>query len=269
MRIATRTRSWMEIVARTGYTAVAIVYLLLGALALRLALGNSRQAPDAQSAILEVGATSCGRFFLGLLAAGLVAFTIWRVVEAIFDPKHARSGLKSLVMRTGYLISGLSYAVLAYFGFDLISGGRVPSGGDSEVQGLAAGMLSHPMGGTLLFVIGGGIIVAGAIQFWEAYSAHFEEHFQRFAMNHDGAIWTRRAGQWGSAACGAVFCLIGIFTIEAAVDTNPHQSHGIAGALEYLMRAPHGPWLLGFVAAGLIAYGAFMLVVARYGDFPV
>jgi hypothetical protein len=35
------------------------------------------------------------------------------------------------------------------------------------------------------------------------------------------------------------------------------------------MRAPHGPWLLGLVAAGLIAYGAFMLVVARYGDFPV
>jgi predicted small integral membrane protein len=93
MRIATRTRSWMEIVARTGYTAVAIVYLLLGALALRLALGNSRQAPDAQSAILEVGATSCGRFFLGLLAAGLVAFTIWRVVEAIFNPKHARRAL--------------------------------------------------------------------------------------------------------------------------------------------------------------------------------
>jgi hypothetical protein len=125
------------------------------------------------------------------------------------------------------------------------------------------------MGAELLFIIGGGIIIAGVIQLWEAYSAHFEEHFQRFAMNRNAAMWTRRAGQWGSAACGAVFCIIGIFAIAAAVHTNPHKSRGIAGALEYLMRAPHGSWLLGFVAAGLIAYGAFMLVVARYGDFPV
>jgi hypothetical protein len=259
----------MEIVARTGYTAVAVVYLLLGALALRLAFGTSGHAPDPQSAILEVGSTSYGRVFLGLLAAGLVAFSLWRVVEAIFDPEHARSGLKSLVMRTGYLISGLSYAALAYFCFELISSGRRRSGGDSEVQGWVARMLSHHMGATLVFIVGGGIIVAGVIQLWEAYSAHFEEHFHRFAMNRNGAIWTRRAGQWGSAACGAVFCLIGIFAIEAALHSNPHNSRGIAGALEYLMRAPHGSWLLGFVAAGLIAYGAFMLVVARYGDFPV
>jgi hypothetical protein len=259
----------MEIVARTGYTAVAVVYLLLGALALRLAFGASGHADDPQSAILEVGSTSYGRVFLGLLAAGLVAFTIWRVVETIFDPEHAGSGLKSVIMRTGYLISGLSYAALAFFCFELISSGRRRSGGDSQVQGWVARLLSHPMGSTLLFIAGSGIVVAGGIQLWEACSAHFEEHFQRFAMDSDGAIWTRRAGQWGHAACGLVFCLIGIFTIEAAVHANPHKSRGIAGALEYLMRAPHGSWLLGFVAAGLIAYGAFMLVVARFGDFPV
>jgi hypothetical protein len=145
MRIASRTRSWMEIVALTGYTAVAVVYLLLGAMAFRLAIGAGVHAPDAQSAILEVGSTSYGRFFLGLLAAGLLAFTVWRVVEAIFDPEHADSGLKSLVMRTGYLISGLSYAALAYFCFELISGGRRRSGGDSQVQGWVRQVLSHPM----------------------------------------------------------------------------------------------------------------------------
>src|SRR5712664_1460305 len=112
MTVATRTRSWLEIVARTGYTAVGVVYLLLGGLALRLALGTSRHAPDPQSAILEVGSTLYGRVFLGVLAVGLVAFTMWRVVETIVNPEHAGSGWKSLVMRTGYLISGLSYAAL-------------------------------------------------------------------------------------------------------------------------------------------------------------
>src|SRR5712692_9416379 len=96
-------------------------------------------------------------------------------------------------------------------------------------------VLSHSMGATLLFIVGAGIMVAGVIQLWEAYYAHFEEHFQRFAMNRKGAIWTRGAGQWGCAACGAVFCLIGIFDIEAAVHSNPHKSRGIAGALEYLI----------------------------------
>src|SRR5205814_7973915 len=141
----------------------------------------SGHADDPQSAILEVGSTSYGRVFLGLLAAGLVAFTIWRVVETIFDPEHAGSGLKSVIMRTGYLISGLSYAALAFFCFELISSGRRRSGGDSQVHGWVARVLSHPMGSTLLLIAGSGIAVAGGIQLWEACSAHLEEHFQRFA----------------------------------------------------------------------------------------
>jgi uncharacterized protein DUF1206 len=36
------------------------------------------------------------------------------------------------------------------------------------------------------------------------------------------------------------------------------------GALQSLVGQPFGPWLLGMVAFGIVAYGLLMLVAARY-----
>ncbi len=44
----------------------------------------------------------------------------------------------------------------------------------------------------------------------------------------------------------------------------PDKALGLGGALRTLARQPFGPYLLGAVAVGLVAYGAFMFVMARY-----
>jgi hypothetical protein len=66
-----------------------------------------------------------------------------------------------------------------------------------------------------------------------------------------------------------VFSIIGGFSIKAAFNSDPQQSHGLSGAIRALVQLPHGGWILGIVSAGLIAYGIFMLVAARYGEFQV
>ncbi|MCB0062153.1 MAG: DUF1206 domain-containing protein, partial [Caldilineaceae bacterium] len=45
---------------------------------------------------------------------------------------------------------------------------------------------------------------------------------------------------------------------------NPNEAVGIGEALQKLAQQPYGPWLLGFVAVGLVAYGFFAIVLARY-----
>jgi hypothetical protein len=66
----------------------------------------------------------------------------------------------------------------------------------------------------------------------------------------------------GHVARGVVFSLIGIFVTKAAIDYDPMQS--IRWCLQRLATASYGPYLLGLTAAGLLCYGVFCLVDARY-----
>jgi hypothetical protein len=75
---------------------------------------------------------------------------------------------------------------------------------------------------------------------------------------------TTVVGVVGVLARGVVFSLIGIFLIKAAVEYEPQEAIGLDGALRKLVAQDHGRFLLGLVAAGLLAFGVFCLFQARY-----
>jgi len=52
--------------------------------------------------------------------------------------------------------------------------------------------------------------------------------------------------------------------MRAAIDHDPEKAGGLADVLTTLQRQPYAPVLLGAVAMGLAAYGAYQLVKARY-----
>jgi hypothetical protein len=57
----------------------------------------------------------------------------------------------------------------------------------------------------------------------------------------------------------------GPLLIKAAYDSNPWDAIGLDGALQKLAHHAYGSWLLGAVAAGLLAYYAvFCAFEARY-----
>ena len=85
-------------------------------------------------------------------------------------------------------------------------------------------------------------------------------------MSRTERTWGSRAGVVGHVARGVVFGLIGIFVTKAATDYDAQDAIGFDGALRKLAEAAYGPWLLGVTAAGLVAYGVFCLVDARYRD---
>jgi hypothetical protein len=57
---------------------------------------------------------------------------------------------------------------------------------------------------------------------------------------------------------------MGTFLVVAAIYADPQQARGLDGALDTLARQPWGWVVLGSVALGLIAYGIYMFVEARY-----
>jgi hypothetical protein len=108
------------------------------------------------------------------------------------------------------------------------------------------------------------VVGYGLSQLYQAYQAEFREYLKLGEMTIKEETWITRAGRLGYAARGMVFGIVGIFLIQAALRFEPSEATGLGGALKELLHQPFGPWLLGLVALGLIAYGLFMIAMARY-----
>ena len=76
--------------------------------------------------------------------------------------------------------------------------------------------------------------------------------------------WAERFGRFGHIARGIVFGLIGVFLIQAALTFDPNKAQGFDGALLKLAQSPFGPVLLGLVAVGLITFGIYSVLNARW-----
>ena len=57
---------------------------------------------------------------------------------------------------------------------------------------------------------------------------------------------------------------MGFFLIQSAILVDPKQAVGLDGALWELTRQPQGPLLLGAVAIGLMFFGVYSILSARW-----
>ena len=156
---------------------------------------------------------------------------MWRLFQGVLDPDREGGDARGLIKRADHAVNGLFHAALA------VSVGRV--------------------------ALGAGILAIGLFQFFRAYDARFMEKLKPGEMNPRERRWTRRAGRRGHAARGVVL-VIGAFLAQAALQSDPDEARGLGGALSAPATQPFEPYLLALVALGLVAFGLFMFVVARY-----
>lgn len=253
---------WIEGMARVGYAAYGVVYVLVGALAVQAAVGGGGTASQ-EGALQAILRAPLGRVLLGLVAFGLLAYAVWRVFQGVRDPENEGKDAKGVVKRFDHVINGVFHGALAASAGRLAlgSGGGGGGGGPDD---WTATLLQQPFGRILTVAVGVVIVAAGLLQFYRAYDAKFMNEMKPGEMGPHQRTWTRRSGRLGYAARGVVFGIIGVFLVLAALQSDPNQARGLGDALGTLARQPFGPYLLGVVALGLIAYGLFMFVVARY-----
>ena len=201
---------------------------------------------------------------LGTVAVGLAGYALWCLIQAIKDTENKGSGAKGVVIRLGYGVAGLIHASLALTAVQLILGSSGGQGGEEASKEWTAVLLAQPFGQWLVGTVGVGVIIAAMIQFYQAYTAEFREELARREMSARAELWAVRVGRIGLAARGVVFGAIGIFLVLAALHANPNEARGLSGALRTFEQQPFGPWVLGVVALGLVAYGVYMLVLAWY-----
>jgi hypothetical protein len=252
-------RPWVEPLARFGYAARGVVYLLIGWLAVETALGARRHATDSHGALRYVAEKSIP--LLWLLAVGLLGYALWRVVQGVLDAEGKGGDPKGLAKRAAMVGTGLIYGGLAFAAARLAMGAH-DSGGQAT-QAWTARLMSMPFGRWLVAGVGIGVVVGGVMQIRRGWLGKLSDVLIQ-GISASQRRLALRAGKLGLIARGVVFLIIGGFLIEAAIHIDASRARGLSGALETLARQPHGAWLLGATAVGLAAFGVYSLLLARY-----
>jgi hypothetical protein len=254
---------WVEWLARFGYAARGVVYGLIGILALKTAIGAGGATTDSHGAVQAIAQQS--RFLLILVAIGLFGYAVWRFVQAVIDPEHKGTDPKGLAQRGAMVVSGIAYGTLAIAAARIASGSQsAADSGGGGTQGMTANLMAQPFGRWLVALAGIAVIVSGLYQLKEGWQEKFR---RRLNLDELPAELQRRVvqtGKMGLIARGSVFLMIGMFLLVAAWQADPTEARGLGGALATLAQQPYGPWLLGLVALGLVAFGIYSLVESRY-----
>lgn len=256
-------KSWLETFARFGLIAKGVVYLIIGTLALRLAVGVGGETTNAKGALESITTQPFGMFLLGLTAIGLVGYAFWKGVQCIQDPDHEGSRAKGIAKRSGYALSCLVHLGLAIYAAGLIfGGGGEQSGGASGAQKWTAWLMSQPFGQWLVAGVGVAIFIAGLTQLLSALRGNLRKRMKVGEASEEQLTWLERMGRCGMIARGVVFGLIGWFVMQAGWTANAAESGGTDKALNWL--SSEGPWVLGLTAAGLLLYGCFQIALSKF-----
>ena len=260
----TASHPWFERLARLGYASKGLVYFIVGFLAAQAVFSTGGGTTDTSGALSAIVKQPFGKFLLFLVTIGIIGYFLWRMVQTILDPEHQgqKMDAKRIAQRIGYAFSALGYAGLALTAVKLIMG----SGGGKKdtTEDLTAQLLAQPFGQWLVGLAGSIVIGVGFSYFYEAYKAKFRRHFKLDEMSKNEQTWATRLGRFGIAARGIVFVIIGIFFIQAARLSDASQTKGLGEVLAILAQQPFSPVILGIVPLGLIAYGIYSVIEARY-----
>jgi hypothetical protein len=268
-RLARKARPWVETFARLGYAAKGVVYTVIGAIAALAAARGEGRTADSRGALEEIVRHPYGRVMLCAVAVGLAGYALWRLTQAVLDTEEKGSDWKGSAVRAGYACIGFVYFGLGYSAVKLILGGDAGDSSDEKSRAWSATFMALPFGRWAVGLAGLCVVGFGLYQCFKAYRTKFTKKLKRGEMGGPVEAFVRRAGQFGLASRGVVFGVVGAFLIQAALHARAHEARGLGGALRALEERPSGPWILGAVASGLVAYGLLMFALARYRRIDV
>lgn len=257
--------TWLQTLARAGLVSRAVIYVVLGALA-ALIVGDGRPPSQASGtgALAEVVKQPAGPFLLGLLAAGLLSYGLWRLVQAVTGTEPATGDAPSMSTRGGWLAIAAVYFLLFVDALSILGGSGASGGPTNHPQGAAATVLSWPGGPILLGLAGAALAVASvAVGIWGCI-----HDYTRTLDSGRMPPWVRLTshvtGTAGNLTRAALLALVATYTFIAAIDDSPNREKSLDQSLEAVLRSPGGPWWISLLATGLVVYASYSLMEAMY-----
>lgn len=252
------TRKWIERLARTGFVAKGVVYLLLGFLGLRAALGNGA-VQSTKEALTSVLNAPLGSLLLTILVLGLAWYSAWRFTESFADANRKGTEPKGLGARGIYLASGLIYGALALDAAAILLAWDNDSG---QIRSVFRVLLEGP-GGVIAALA---LIAYGLYQLWKGIAGKLSGQLREGEARREAGGWVIALSRAGLAGRALLLIFAGgwLITHPSEAPAMASSSSGASGALELVARMPEGALFLGLASAALVAYGAYQLVHSRY-----
>ncbi len=199
---------------------------------------------------------------LWLLGIGFIGLALWRLAQ-VFYGSPGPDGRKPMA-RVLALVKTALYGFLAFTTLRYAIGSGAPKSTNSQSVDMSARLMRHS-GGQIIVVIAGLILLgAGGYLIYQAWRRKFLQDLETGRMTARQRSLARWMGQIGGIARGVVFAAAGVFLIVAGVRHNPGEAKGVDSTLRTFAHTPLGPWLLVLVAAGLVVFGGYSWLEARW-----
>ena len=260
--MADKDLDWALPVMRAGYAGRGIVYTVVAGVSLWSILMGGGEAGGPSETFGTLTDSAFGIAVLAAIALGMLAYAVWRVVDATYDLEDYGTDLKGIIARGGMFVTGTLHLTVGMVAVIAIL--RSGSEGGSGVSDAVANVMSWPAGIFLVGVAGVATIGAGIYYLHKAWTRAYREVLMgnHFTRNWDPAL---RAGV---AAQGLIVLLIGGFLLYAAMTADPQQAGGVGEAFAWLHEQAYGQILVILVCIGLLGFALFCFVNAAYRIIP-
>ncbi len=252
---------WIKRYARIGLFSKAAVYILIGGLAIFAALNIGGKASGKDGAMHFVLAQPLGKIMLGIIALGLVGYVVWRMIQAFRNPENS-----GVFPRMGYAFSGFFYALIAFSAVQMLIGRG--GGGSSDKQYYLSTILGETWGQVAVVGISLAFFGKAAYQFYRGVSGSYSKKLAEIDLDEKARQVLLKAGLVGYLSRAVVIGIIGFIFMKAALYPSFSEAGSTKEAFDVLEQSFGGPLLVGGVALGLVAYGAFLIVKGRYRVMP-
>jgi hypothetical protein len=251
----------LEHLARLGYASKAVIYAIIGILAILTAANRGGEVTDMNGALRVVLGLPLGRIMLVVLAIGLCGYGTWRLLDAFSDPDRDGTTAGGLVTRIGNVARGFVYGAVGIEAVRLLMRRRGSRRDQAEL--LAARIFDWPFGTVLVGIVGAIVAAYGVSEVLNGirgtYGAKLD--WSPIARRLRPAI--RRVSRFGVAVRGGLLATLGVFLVRAALTHDPNQAAGPRESMLRLGGVFNGRWFLALIAAGLLAYAVDQAVHVR------
>jgi hypothetical protein len=250
----------IETLARLGYASKALIYAIVGTLAIAAAANRGGQVTDTSGALKVVLTQPFGRALLVVLAIGLCGYAAWRLLDAVADPDRHGTTVKGLVTRIGNAVRGIVYGALAFEAFGLLRGLGGSDGHEAEAW--ASRLMNVPLGSVALVVVGAIVAAYGVSEVVDSVTLGRDRLIDLSPVPPATRKPLHRVMKFGVGARGLIIITLGVFLVRAGIRERPADAAGTRESIVELASVVEGRWLLLLIACGLLAYAVDQAVHA-------
>jgi hypothetical protein len=252
----------LEGLARLGYASKAVIYAIVGVLAIMTVANRGGRITDTTGALRVVFGQPFGRMLLIVLAVGLCGYAAWRLLDAILDPDRHGTDAHGLVTRIGNAIRGGVYGALGVDAIQLLRGSDGSRGDEAEMW--TARGLDFPFGGVLVGVAGAAVAIYGLSELVQSLRGKQDPKVDWSAIRSEWRLTLQKISRFGVGVRGGLIATLGVFLVRAALSHDPGEAAGSRESMLRLGGLVEGRWFLALIAAGVLAYAVDQAVHARH-----